>query len=123
MQDHLGVATGMKPHAFARQLVAKRGVVVDLAIEDDCDATLPEHRLRSTADIDDRQAPVTQSHSAVVGDENALAVRTAMLERVAHPDDKALGYAAGAMPVLENPCNATHSSNPRPLSASDKRFL
>ena len=83
MQDGLGV--GARPVAvpgpFERR--AQRGVVVDLAVEDDPErAGLVGHRLVAALDVDDAQTPMAQMSPGVVIE--AEIVRAAMADRVGH---------------------------------------
>src|SRR5262249_50481043 len=65
------------------------GVIVDFPVEDE--AMLPrftQHRLLAGRHVDDRQAPMAQSH-AVAGPESSV-VRAAIRDDVAHPSQARL---------------------------------
>src|SRR5881396_2603272 len=84
VHDRLGVAA--RPVAVAPRLEARaqRGVVVDLAVVDDPDGlVLVGHGLVTARHVDDRQPAMAESDRPV--EQQALAVRPAMAEHVAHP--------------------------------------
>ena len=84
MEDGLGVAAAVVSVAAGFQPRAQRGMVVDLAVEDDPDrAILVGHRLMPATHVHDGQAPMSEPHGAV--DEQALAVGAAVTKNVPHP--------------------------------------
>ncbi len=83
VQDGLRVAAGPVPVAARLQRGAQVRVVVDLAVADDQDgAVLVRHRLAARGEIHNRQAPVPEPHRSF--DEEPLAVRPAVAQRVPH---------------------------------------
>src|SRR5262249_8490077 len=68
---------------FAREL----GVVVDLAVEDDCDgASLVVDRLVAGHEIDDAQPAVSQRHA--FPEVGAVGIRPSVTQNVRHPAEK-----------------------------------
>ena len=83
VHDGLGIGVGLERVAGRLELRAQLAEVVDLTVEDDLHApVLVAHRLRSVREVDDRQA--AKSQARVLGFEEALVVRTAMLLHAGH---------------------------------------
>src|SRR5438132_872921 len=62
-QQYLGVRVAREAVAVANQRGAQFAEVVDLAVEDECDAGRPiAHGLAGSVGIDDRQPPVAERH-------------------------------------------------------------
>ena len=84
MEQHLGVAFGGEGVARGDQFVAQRLVIVDFAVEgDDQRTVLIVDRLLASAQIDDAQATMSQSHMLV--DVVTLTVRTTVSDDIGHP--------------------------------------
>ena len=90
----LGVTVGAKAMTSRHEILPKRLVVVDLAVENDPDgAVLIRDRLVAARKVDDAEAPHAETHGAF-GVE-ALIVGPAMPDLVAHRlDDELLRYAS-----------------------------
>src|SRR6185312_3142243 len=102
----LGVTLRREPVAALNQSAAQLAVVVDLAVEyDDLRAVLVENRLMSPREIDDAQAAHAEADGAL--GPNALIVRAAMTNGVAHRANRCRVDRAGAI-VVDEPCNAAH---------------
>ena len=84
---------------------AQLGVVVDLAVVDDDHRPVGVgHRLRAAGDVEDRQPAVPEAHA--VADEEAVAVRPAVHDRVGHrPHERGVAEAG-------RPCDAAHQCAP-----------
>jgi hypothetical protein len=83
VRQHLGVAGGLQRVPLGEHVGAQLGVVVDLAVVDhDHRAVGVGHRLGAAGDVEDRQAAVAEAHP--VTDEEAVAVRPAVHDRVGH---------------------------------------
>ena len=83
MQDRFRVTA--RPVVMTARLQGwpQLAVIVDLAVEDDPDvAVLVGHGLMATGHVDDREAPVTESHRPL--DPESLAVRPSMPQHVTH---------------------------------------
>src|SRR4051812_20349260 len=88
MHDHLGIAAGCEVVARARQLLAQLTKVIDLAVKDQLDhAILVGHRLVAAGQIDNRQA--AHSHTNMLADIKAIAIRPTMMDRMIHSLDQA----------------------------------
>ncbi len=84
MHDRFGVAVGAEDMAARQQLRPQRGVIVDLAVEDDRDRFIfVKNRLLAAFKIDDRQPPMSEPHPRF--DMKPLAVGAAMRKRRGHP--------------------------------------
>ncbi len=88
-ENDLGIAVGNEMMTERLQLLAQFRVVVDGAIEDQCESgRVIAHGLRGTfRQVDDRQSPVSQRDRAV--EPGAAAVRSAPRERIRHPAEHA----------------------------------
>jgi len=83
VQDHLGVASRLKPAARGHELGAQLAIVVDLAVEDDpVAAGGVAHGLAPGHEIDDRQP--RHPEPDVAGGVDARVVGAAMLEKAEH---------------------------------------
>ena len=87
--------------------MAKRAVVVDLAVEHDVVAAVGgTHRLRAgRAGIDDREAPMNEHDPSIYRAPDAFAVRTPMRERQAQRGRR---IAFNRAAVAHEAGNATH---------------
>src|SRR5579871_4077240 len=86
LEQYLGIAAAAKLTACPLELRAQAGVVIDLAVEAQNHAAAGGvHGLRSAwRQIDDGQTPVGQADASLGIAPDALAVRSAMLERMRH---------------------------------------
>ena len=83
VRDHLAVAVRTQPVAAPLEPAPQLELVVDLAVEHDCDvAALVEERLVAVLGIDDRETPHAERHA--LGRVVALPVRAAVRERRGH---------------------------------------
>ena len=121
-QDDLGVGRRAEAVAERLELAADLGEVVDLAVERDHAPGLGiQHGLSAGfAQVDDREPPVAEYHLMPVRMPQAVAVRTAVALRVAHPPDPAehlVGPAVGRSPAFGGDTayrsgNSAHGSAP-----------
>ncbi len=102
LEQHLGVRRRAKSGAFLFKSPAQLAEIVDFAIEDDADlAPGRGHRLGGVRGrIDYRQTRMAERHALV--DVDAVAVRTAVLQRRHH------GGSRVATGIAENPGDSTH---------------
>ena len=102
VEDHLRVAVGPEAHALLDERAPQRRVVVDLAVEDQADPVVAEHRLRAVIEVDDRQAAMPEAKPAIRAHEQALAVRATVVQRLPHAEKDFLRNVPVGAPVLEN---------------------
>ncbi len=84
-EDDLGVAVRAEAHAFAFQLPAQIGEVVDLAVEDDMESPVRRrHGLGACLrEVEDGEAAAGERHAAIARRPGSGAVRTASRHGVA----------------------------------------
>src|SRR5208337_3141769 len=93
MNDDFGVAVGVEAMAAAFEFGAEFGKVVNFAVEDDPGAAVfVEDRLMAAGEINDAEAPHPKSRAVL--DEDALVVRTAVDDLVAHVPYESFGDIA-----------------------------
>ena len=81
----IGVIGG-EAMAVGDQLMAEVDVVVDLPVVDDRDrAVFVPHRLATSGQIQDREAPVPQMHSSLGVDEEAFPIRSTVAQDPRRP--------------------------------------
>ena len=84
LEEHLGVASARKA-TLALELVAKRSVIVDLAVEHEHVASVGGgHWPRSHQEIDDREPSDAESDTARGIDPDATVVRPTVSKRSRH---------------------------------------
>ena len=95
VDDDFGVGLRVEPVACGHEALAQLDVVEDLAVEHDLDgAGLVVDRLVAGGEIDDAQARMREADSGRL--EKAVAVRTAVVQRMDHPLEQAvLGDGVG----------------------------
>ena len=106
VNDGFSIAIGIKGVAEFLELFAQLAIVVDLAIENDPrGAILIVNRLPAAREIDNRQPAHPQAHGPA--EIEAVFVRTAMANCVAHPADQMLVNVATI--VSNYACDSTHN--------------
>src|SRR5690349_12187055 len=108
MEDHLGVTRGLKGDSRPLQVGPEPRIVVDLSVEHEDLAPGSDHRLGTSAQVQDRQPAVPQADPPILADPHAFTVRTAMVQRLSHPLDQGWADAALPVPVLEDADYSAH---------------
>ena len=91
MHDGFGILVRGEHVAPRLKIRSMVGVVIDFAVEDNLECPiLIGHRLVSRRQIDDAQAAMGETNGAL--DEQACVIGSAMLQDVAHPDERRLAY-------------------------------
>src|ERR1051326_628273 len=92
-----------------RQLVAQLLIVVDLAVEDDRERAVV-HRLRTGGgEIDDRQAPMSESGAAIVLQPDAFGIGTARAHALARHDELGAINVPRILAVREDAVDSAHA--------------
>src|SRR5439155_3222926 len=110
LDEHLGVRARAEANTFALELIAQAAEVVDLAVEDDPEATVArrEGLVRVRAQVDDREAAVPEADAPVRRSPQALRVWPAVDEAVPHPlHERAVDALA-----RDGPGDAAHQDEP-----------
>jgi hypothetical protein len=114
MHDRLrvGVIGGEDVASCLLQLAPDRGVVVDLAVEEQPDgAVLVRHRLHCTVvEVDDCEPAEAETDRAVVGDPVPAAVRAAVVDRLAHARHVLVRCAECATTQSQDAGDAAHGA-------------
>ena len=109
VENDLGVGAGGEDVARGK-LLPQLAKVVDLAVEDDCQAGLVvDHRLRPAFQIDDAEADVAQPGARGEARPNPFAVRAAVTLHGIHVAQAVLQAVNPAAGNIKYPCNSAHS--------------
>jgi hypothetical protein len=106
-QDRLRVGAGKEAVALGLELTSEVGMVVDLPVEGDHHFAIGRrHRLGAASEVDDREATMAEAHMRLRM--KALAIGTAMADRIGHPTKLAL-IRDGRVHAMKKADDAAHA--------------